>query len=84
MISREFSAKVLGKTEGVEGLIFKRSVYQVAVLLNNEVSTTREVPFHQYCQFEVGKEYMFIMYSVDGETWYFSENEASHSLVGGW
>lgn len=76
MYSREFTGKVLGKTEEVKGLIFKSKVYKIAVLLNNEISTTREVPFHQYCLLENGKEYLFTMYSCDGETWYFSEREA--------
>lgn len=76
MIEKEFVGKVLGKTENVEGLIFKRKVYEVAVLLNNEVSATRKVPFDQYCRLEVGKEYDFTMYSTDDKIWFFSEEEA--------
>lgn len=40
----------------------------------------REMSFAQYCQLEVGKEYMITMYSHNGHTWYFSEEEAEYSL----
>lgn len=72
MIVKGFPMKVLGKTEEEKGLIFKKKVYKVALLVNNCNTTTREVPFDQYCIFQIGCEYMIEMYSFDGNTWYFS------------
>lgn len=72
MFIKEFPTKVLGKTEEERGLIFKKKVYIVAVLINNNVTTTIKLPFDQYCALQVGQEYLFEMYSHDGETWFFS------------
>jgi hypothetical protein len=69
---KEIVGKIIGKTEEVVGLIFHKKVYKVAILLDNKIATTREVPFHQYCLLHIGKEYYFTMYSYSGDVWFFS------------
>ena len=78
MFTKEVNAKVIGKTEEFEGWIFKKKIYKVAFILNNEVSIVRKVGFDQYCMLETGKEYIVTMYSLDNDKWYLSEREVHY------
>jgi hypothetical protein len=75
---RDVKCRVIGK-DIKRG--FLRSRYKIALELIDESveeckcrTTEINIPFHQYCQLEVGKDYMFTIYSNDGTNWKLNPN----------
>ena len=77
MMEQKFPAQVIGKYEGTKGWIFKRPEYVVAFHILEGIRPTTEyaVPFHQYCSLNVGDTVTLTMYSNNGDSWYFSEED---------
>ena len=72
---------VIGKDKREEGFIFKSTNYYLALKITDDrvrgnPTTERMVPFNQFCQVDVGDTVPIRMYTPNGHTWYFSEDEA--------
>lgn len=85
-VSREINVQVLGKIVETRGFVFKKQVYKVALKLIDKnalkpykyknTTVDQELPFHQYCQLNVGDKLTVTMWSTDERFWFFSQEDA--------
>ena len=82
IVSEEIRFQVIGKLQSEKGLFRRSPKFEVALKITDEafasgeLTRTIEVPFDHYCHYEVGKEYMFTLFSYNDHTWYFYRGEA--------
>jgi hypothetical protein len=81
MLKEFFNVEIIGKEKEIEGWIFKETVYKIVIKFETGKVISRNSSLEQYCTVNVGDKLRVAMYSSDKRLWYFSQEEATQSMI---